>query len=286
MGEDNGVAPSELMGSSAATSSRSEEKVLCDLLAVAAGRIKNIAWSIPPPNEYTPQLVQLAEAMLVEAKFYEHKIRSRLQPAAAVEAPSAERVDTNPSRAERHVVVPVELLERAKYIIANNAADGDELAAKIFTALTALSAAPPVQMEAVALGEFDHHPDPAVDFCIEVEEIVAQHWNLTHGLHAPTAWQLGNRVRRAMDFRVGGDPSAVAAKDQLREIEKALASPVPSSERYPDWSTLHQKIADKQVFLAKGTIEHDGRLPGRRSGICSAQPMRLMASRHPSDPTS
>lgn len=61
------------------------------------------------------------------------------------------------SPAERHVVVPVELLERAKYILANNAADGDELAAKIFTALTALSAAPPVQMAAVAW--FIHDPD-------------------------------------------------------------------------------------------------------------------------------
>jgi hypothetical protein len=107
----------------------------------------------------------------------------------------------------------------------------------------AIPAAPPVQMEAVALGEFDHHPDPAVDFCIEVEEIVAQHWNLTHGLHAPTAWQLGNRVRRAMDFRVGGDPSAVAAKDQLREIEKALASPVPSSER-DDIIEMCAKVAE------------------------------------------
>jgi hypothetical protein len=94
MSDDIKMSTAATHGGSPIAARCSEEKVLCDLLIVAAGRIKSIAWSMPPPNEYTPQLVQLAEAMLVEAKLYEHKIRSRLQLAAAGEAPGAEAVTT------------------------------------------------------------------------------------------------------------------------------------------------------------------------------------------------
>ena len=109
----------------------------------------------------------------------------------------------------------------------------------MFVRADAAAPTPPLgEGKAVAakLGLFDHHPDPAIDFCIEVEEIEAQAWNLKHGLHAPTEWQLNNRIRKAMYFRVGGDQGAVAAKDKLREIEKSLAAPnSPVAEKAVAW---------------------------------------------------
>jgi hypothetical protein len=75
---------------------------------------------------------------------------------------------------------------------------------------------------AVALGRFDHHPDPAIDFCIEVEEIQSIIENARLGLsgmgHEEDRADLNNRIERALDFRVGGDEQAVNAKAVLRRV--------------------------------------------------------------------
>ena len=66
------------------------------------------------------------------------------------------------------------------------------------------------------LGRFNHHPEPAIDFCIEVEEIEAMAINRRIGFDPePT---LDKRIERALGFRVGGDPIAVRAKQTLHEI--------------------------------------------------------------------
>lgn len=71
--------------------------------------------------------------------------------------------------------------------------------------------------------KFGHHPDPACDFCVEVEEIEAMVTNRRIGFDPePT---LDGRIERAMMFRVGGDQIAINAKAILREIEKAIRSP-------------------------------------------------------------
>lgn len=79
------------------------------------------------------------------------------------------------------------------------------------------------------LGRFGHHPDPAIDFCVEVEEIQSIHTNQRMGLGGPGFDGLGyeddfstvdKRIERAMIFRVGGDEGAVAAKQILRQIER------------------------------------------------------------------
>lgn len=73
--------------------------------------------------------------------------------------------------------------------------------------------------------KFGHHPDPAIDFCVEVEEIQAMACNRKIGFDPePT---LGPRVDRAMQFRVGGDIGAIDAKATLREIERDLALATP-----------------------------------------------------------
>jgi hypothetical protein len=73
--------------------------------------------------------------------------------------------------------------------------------------------------EPTTLGRFGHHPDPAIDFCTEVDAI--------EGLYADCLAKLevfadaDARAARAMGFRVGGDPSAVSAKDRLQELVSA-----------------------------------------------------------------
>jgi hypothetical protein len=66
---------------------------------------------------------------------------------------------------------------------------------------------------------FDHHPDPAIDFCVEVEEIQSIAHDRSIGFPNPDDAALENRIFRAMQFNVGGDPNAVSAKALLREIE-------------------------------------------------------------------
>lgn len=75
------------------------------------------------------------------------------------------------------------------------------------------------------LGRFGHHADPAIDFCMEVQDIEALLCS-SKGTPAArlTGVQLRERVARAMEFRVGGDKHAVNAKQILRGIEKALTA--------------------------------------------------------------
>lgn len=70
---------------------------------------------------------------------------------------------------------------------------------------------------------YDHHPDPATAFCIEVEELEAIRFNANHGLASERECEeLRSRIAKAMSFRVGGDLGAIRAKEHLREIERRL----------------------------------------------------------------
>ena len=77
-------------------------------------------------------------------------------------------------------------------------------------------------MSDTALGRFDHHPNPAIDFCVEVEEIEGEAYNLRVGFQPMTKADLLERIDRAMHFIVGGDIGAIVAKDRLREIEREV----------------------------------------------------------------
>lgn len=73
---------------------------------------------------------------------------------------------------------------------------------------------------------FDHHPDPAIDFCCEVEELENIAENARLGLtglgHEEDRATLDKRVQRAMEFRVGADQAAVLAKAALRQLATTL----------------------------------------------------------------
>lgn len=77
---------------------------------------------------------------------------------------------------------------------------------------------------AEALGRFGHHPNPAIDFCVEVEELMSIATDRKLGVSNPDDRTLERRVERAMRFRVGGDLSAIDAKDELRAIDKAIVT--------------------------------------------------------------
>ena len=68
------------------------------------------------------------------------------------------------------------------------------------------------------LGRFGHHPDPATDFEVEVESLDSIITDKERGLRAGEPLPL-ERIRRAMEFRVGGVPTAISAKSVLRHIE-------------------------------------------------------------------
>lgn len=71
------------------------------------------------------------------------------------------------------------------------------------------------------LGRFGHHPDPAIDFCVEVEELEGMMFNRRVGFDLEP--DLDKRVESAMRFNVGGDIHAMAAKCFLKTIEDELS---------------------------------------------------------------
>lgn len=76
-----------------------------------------------------------------------------------------------------------------------------------------------------ALGRFRHHPDPVIDFEVEVQWLEGRLFDARHGVGKPgeqpeTVAQVAEAIGRAMQFRVGGDDSAVRAKQALRELER------------------------------------------------------------------
>ena len=63
---------------------------------------------------------------------------------------------------------------------------------------------------------YDHHPDPAIAFEIEVDIIEGMYADWRAGLLPHE--DVGYRAAKAMQFRVGGDAGAVAAKQRLRDL--------------------------------------------------------------------
>lgn len=96
-----------------------------------------------------------------------------------------------------------------------------------------------------SLGRFGHHPEPAIDFECEVEQIESIVADLEKGMRQGEPVPM-ERIARAMTFRVGGDPGAVAAKATLRELEKrASALSVPVGDDLAKGLRTSQKALDE-----------------------------------------
>jgi hypothetical protein len=106
----------------------------------------------------------------------------------------------------------------------------------------------------LTLGPFNHHPDPAIDFCIEVEVIEAEWLNIRHGFTngTPPRSEIVERLTKAMRFRVGGDQCAVNAKTMLRKIEAEMSA-TPTNESpapQPPVEGLREALTDILAHLA------------------------------------
>jgi hypothetical protein len=78
----------------------------------------------------------------------------------------------------------------------------------------------------IVTGRFGHHYNPGMDFVMEVNALAA----LALSPDADRA-SLRHRIEKAMDFRPGGYPEAVAAKETLRHLETATADLGPATDR-------------------------------------------------------
>lgn len=79
----------------------------------------------------------------------------------------------------------------------------------------------------MSTARFGHHENPAEDFIAEVEEIAGLVERAKDMKDPLPSWEALRRVQRrinaAMEFRVGGVPEAVDAKNRLRDLEEAFA---------------------------------------------------------------
>jgi len=85
------------------------------------------------------------------------------------------------------------------------------------------------------LGRFDHHPDPAIDFEIEVQALEARLFDAKGKISKPgtepeTVAAVLADIDRAMTFTVGGDHGAVAAKATLRGLEASARAALSRAE--------------------------------------------------------
>jgi hypothetical protein len=81
-------------------------------------------------------------------------------------------------------------------------------------------------------GRFGHHPDPAVDFAVEVTIIEGMVEDCKAGLEKHPVVE--DRIFKAMQFRVGGTVLAVAAKVALLEAEAKLKVHLSKESRTND----------------------------------------------------
>lgn len=134
----------------------------------------------------------------------------------------------------------------------------------------------PEPAPAAILGRFDHHPDPAIDFCVEVEAIEGLAYDVGAGL--ADANELRERVARAMTFCVGGDAGAVTAKTLLRQIEAGLQDPAPAADvRAAEQAALALGLNVLKHYLETGPC---GNFPERavlESGLATDLPLELTA---------
>lgn len=121
------------------------------------------------------------------------------------------------------------------------------------------SPAPEAELE--KLGRFGHHPDPAIDYCIEVEAIEGYYFDATHGIGKPSEGPrkiddtFRNRVEHALDFIVGGDLNAIAAKSIVRRVHAELATPTPAVDHLSPGGASSMTITDDTAAKLREAAE-------------------------------
>lgn len=135
------------------------------------------------------------------------------------------------------------------------------------------------------LCRFGHHPDPAIDFCIEVEKLQSRLFDAKCCLSKPgttpeTVAAVLHDIKKAMDFRVGGDEGAVNAKHTLRALEADAIAALPAVtvgvkplvwEDFGDWgakaSAYYQANYLIQFWKGREQFEVALSYPGYQTGF-------------------
>ena len=128
------------------------------------------------------------------------------------------------------------------------------------------------------LARFGHHFDPAIDFEIEVESLQSRLFNAKHGLakvgtQPETVEAVTAAIDRAMEFRVGGDQSAVRAKAILRALQSDSA-PAVSATREGDGEVQYVPLPVRSSFAAA-----DDYTEGERAGFAKGWNACVVQSR-------
>lgn len=115
--------------------------------------------------------------------------------------------------------------------------------------------------EEVGLRRFRHHPDPAIDYCVEVEEIESILFDIEKGILPLSEFDgLTDRVCFALQFQVGGDQNAVGARrlllgyaDRLKALVAATKPPTSDtlasgrrSTRYEQSSLTFPPVSERE----------------------------------------
>jgi hypothetical protein len=103
----------------------------------------------------------------------------------------------------------------------------------------------PAQPEPQPVARFGHHPDPVIDFCVEVEALEAEHADRKAGL--PSTMDMEARIFRAMTFRAGVVKEALDAKAALRRLDAVYATAPEPQPVAQDADALYDRV--KQVLL-------------------------------------
>jgi hypothetical protein len=89
---------------------------------------------------------------------------------------------------------------------------------------------------AEALGRFGHHPNPAIDFCVEAEILEAVVFGIGFDFLEPdTVGGVKDRLTKALEFRVGSGLRATATTDLLRDCEAKLGVLRACEQRFAEF---------------------------------------------------
>lgn len=74
-------------------------------------------------------------------------------------------------------------------------------------------------MEMEKLCRFNHHPNPAIDFCIEVEELTSLFYDAMY-IDASLFTEYNKRLPKALDFIARVDTNAINASKFINKLSK------------------------------------------------------------------
>ena len=94
---------------------------------------------------------------------------------------------------------------------------------------------PQTHVNAEKLGRFGWHPDPVIDFEVEIEKLESRWHGAVNGLAKPgdqpeTLQKVYDGISRAMGFIVGGREDGVIAKNRLRALDAEARSTLAAGE--------------------------------------------------------